>query len=309
MSKSITRMNNNVIMNWPGIKVVRQLSVSQLIKEHMGYLQRIHTDIGNLDEIPGFADLVSDWERGLEKLRKCRVLIMLGVGMQPQNVQNHIDCLGDSGIRAVTFEWPEFVGEMASFKAQSWWLEQQEITKDKQLVLVGHSLGHLVGLQFVHDNSKKIAAFLGSSGPCRSHDDVFPAELVELLKKIEQMSGEDGMQTWVQRADQLLSKFRIKIADFPARTKGGLGAMARIYLAHILPSTPDYWEKLYRELPDNLPAHYRYGLHDRTVIRGVGMGAVFQAHNAEIVFDPNADHMMYSPQNTLKVLGHLLARS
>ena len=298
-------MNNNVILNWPGIKVVRQLSVSQLIKEHMGYLRQIRTDIGNLDEIPGFADLVADWEGGLEKLRKYRVLIMLGVGMQPLNVQNHIDCLRDSGIEAMTFEWPEFIGEMASFEAQSDWLAQQI---DKPVILVGHSLGHLIGLQFAHDYPDKVIAFLGSGGPCRSHDDVFPEELVELLKKIERMSGKDGMQTWAKRADRLLSKFRIKIADIPARTKGGLGAMARIYLAHIMPSAPDYWERLYRELPENLPAHYRYGLCDRTVIRGVGMGAVFQAHNAEIVFDPNVGHRMYSPQNTLKVLGHLLSK-
>ena len=38
------------------------------------------------------------------------------------------------------------------------------------------------------------------------------------------------------------------------------------------------------------------------------MSAVFQANNAEIVFDPNAGHKMYTPEDTLKVLGHLLSK-
>lgn len=284
----------NVILNWPGIRVIKQVKVSAMIREHLGYLGRINKKEIATDEIPGFDNLVSDWERGMDNLRKYQVVFLLGVGMLPHNVQGHIEYLGGIGVNSITFEWPKFEGEMASFKAQSDWLNNQ---LDKPSILVGHSLGHLVGLQFAHDYPEKTVAFLGSGGPNRSHDDVLPIDLVEILQKIERSSDEDGYQHLAQR---------FRVPRVLAQTKGGIGAMARIYLAHLLPPTPDYFEKLYRGLPEKLPAHYLYGLNDRTVIRGVGMSAVFQAHNAEIVFDPNSGHKMYSPQRTLQVLGHLL---
>ncbi len=287
----------NIVLNWLGIKVIRQVKVSTMIREHFGYLGRINKKIVVSDEIPGFDNLVSDWEQGLENLKKHQVVFLLGVGMLPHNVTGHIDYLKSFGIDTVTFEWPKFEGVMASFKAQSDWLNGQ---LDKPSILVGHSLGHLVGLQFAHDHPQKTVAFLGSGGPTRSHTDILPTDLVELLKKIEKLSDEDGYQHLAQR---------FRVPRVLAQTKGGIGAMARIYLAHLLPPTPDYFEKLYRGLPENLPTHYLYGLNDRTVIRGVGMSAVFQSHNAEIVFDPNSGHKMYTPQNTLQVLGHLLART
>ena len=289
-------MNNNVILNWPGIKVIRQVKVSTMIREHLGYLGRINKRIVSTDEIPGFGNLVSDWESGLNNLKNHRVIFLLGVGMMPHNVESHIDYLRSFGVEAITFEWPKFEGDMASFKAQSDWLVKQI---DKPVILVGHSLGHLVGLQFAHDYPEKTVTFLGSGGPTRSHDDILPLDLVEFLQKIEKLSGEDGYQ-------HLAQKF--KLSRLVAQTNGGLGSMARIYLAHLLPPTPDYFEKLYSDLPENLLTHYRYGLNDRTVICGVGMSAVFQANNAEIVFDPNAGHKMYTPEDTLKVLGHLLSK-
>ena len=71
--------------------------------------------------------------------------------------------------------------------------------------------------------------FLGSGGPTRSHDDILPLDLVEFLQKIEKLSGEDGYQ-------HLAQKF--KLSRLVAQTNGGLGSMARIYLAHLLPPTP-----------------------------------------------------------------------
>ena len=71
---SIIRMNNNVILNWPGIKVIRQVKVSTMIREHLGYLGRINKRIVSTDEIPGFGNLVSDWESGLNNLKNHRVI-------------------------------------------------------------------------------------------------------------------------------------------------------------------------------------------------------------------------------------------
>lgn len=288
----------NVVLNWPKIKVIKQLTAGQMLRENFDYLKDADRNLGSIGEIPGFEKLVSGWESGLAKLKTYQVIIMLGVGMTTHSVQNHIDCLKDFGVTATTFDWPAFVGDMASFKVQSDWLAKQI---DKSVVLVGHSLGHLVGLQLAHDYPSKVAAFLGSGGPTRSHKDIFPAKLVELLQKMTEVSGEEIFK--------LLLKFKITAADIPANTRGGLGTLARVYLAHIVPPTSDYWENLYKELPTELPVHFYYGLKDRIVLHGVGMGAVFEAHNAEIVFNPYADHKMYSPGNTLKVLGHLLAKN
>jgi len=61
---------NNLVLNWPKIETSKELTILQMLLEHLGYLQQVGTNTCASSDIPGFEELVSDWESGVEMLRQ-----------------------------------------------------------------------------------------------------------------------------------------------------------------------------------------------------------------------------------------------